>query len=252
MNNFEFRLGSPEWTNFVFNTPPEVALKGHSKRTQYHQFKSAQLNCMVGVQGRNEACSALAIEYLLILGHLKRAKPQPFTTVQEEFGAAIRPDFLIEGVGNYDGRLFVVETKSARFLTRQVHLRLEEYRERFKACGIEYLIWTDKRPLNHSVRHHLINMWAAANRDVTSDERSALLAWIRNNEGVELSAMLNAGFDIDCLYATAWEGEAFFPITLPFDRKTQVATKPFNDFGAIFLQCDNALDSWWSSLLVAE
>lgn len=240
-------MGTPQWAEQVFSSPPVRKLKGHSLRTQYHQFLSTHLNQMVGVQGRNELCTALAIEYLISNGHLHRAKPQPFVT-PKEFGAEICPDFLVENATSESPSYFVIETKSKRFLTRVKQLELDHYREQFASFGIKYLVWTDQTPLNHSVRHHLINMRVGANRDVTPVERENLVTWVKSQFSPRIENFFYAGFDLDCLYAAAWHCELFFPITRPFAANTLLTCYPQVDLKAIFLNCTNSVDEWWIQL----
>jgi hypothetical protein len=240
-------MGGAAWTKQVFSSPPARALKGHSRRTQHHRYYSSQLNMMVGVQGRNEACTALAIEYLVRLGLLKRAKAQPFKTDSDQFGSEIYPDFLVEGAGLASG-LYVIETKSARFLTRLKNLELEDYRNRFAQFGMKYLVWTDQRPLNHSVRHNLQKMRAGSNRDVTSDEIDQLVNWVRSQPQATLSNFYKDGFDLDCLDAAAWKAKVFYPITRPLLPETILSCQPQEDYNAIFLNCFNSTEDWWNQL----
>jgi hypothetical protein len=240
-------MGSPDWANAIFSTPPVRTLKGHSKRTQLHRHYSFRLNQFIEVQGRNEACTVLAIEYLICLGLLKRVKPQPFITDAKIFGNEICPDFLVEAMFQ-ENLLFVIETKSARFLTRIKNLELDSYRERFAGFNIKYLVWTDCRPLSHSVRHHLLNMRASAQRNVTEAEIQSLVSWIKMNLNSLMEDFYSAGFDLDCLYAAAWEGHVFFPLTKPFTAKTPLACSPLEDYKAIFLDCENKVDDWWKAL----
>lgn len=241
------QMGSPDWANSIFSTPPVRALKGHSKRTQLHRHYSIRLNQFIEVQGRNEACTVLAIEYLICLGFLKRVKPQPFITDAKIFGNEICPDFLAEATFQ-ENLLFVIETKSARFLTRIKNLELDSYRERFADANIRYLVWTDQRPLSHPVRHHLINMRASAQRDVTEAEMQSLVTWIKTTRNPVMENFYSDGFDLDCLYAAAWEGHVFFKLTQPFTAMTVLACEPLEDYKAIFLDCENSVDDWWKSL----
>lgn len=247
MSKILFAMGSAAWTTKVFTSPPARTLKGHARRTQHHRYFSKRLNTTIGVQGRNEFCSALAIEYLVCIGLLAKVKPQPFTTNKEEFGCEICPDFLVEGTGQTKG-LFVIETKSARFLNRIKNLELDEYRLKFSQYGMKYLVWTDDRPLNHSVRHNLQQMRASNNREVTTAEIERLKNWVGEQNTATLSKFFENDFDLDCLYAAAWQGIIFFPITKPLLQETVLTVSPQEDYKAIFLDCLNSVDDWWNQL----
>lgn len=240
-------IGDAAWVAQVFASPAARPLKGHSRRTQHHRYFSSQLNAIVGVQGRNELCTALAIEYLICLGLLKRAKPQPFITDKEQFGSEICPDFLAEATES-DLSLFVIETKSARFLTRLKNCELDDYRDRFARFGIRYLVWTDQRPLNHSVRHNLQKMRAAANRDVSPAEVERLVTWVGQRQNVTISDCYQADFDLDCIYAAAWKCKVFFPISRALTAETSLTCHPQEDYKAFFLNCLNSVEDWWQAL----
>lgn len=239
-------LGSVPWKEQVFTSPPARRLKGHSRHTRHHLFQSNRLNALIGVEGRNEYCAVLAIEYLVAIGIIRRAKPQPFVTEIGEFGHAIFPDFLVEGADEKRSQ-FVIEAKSARFLTRAKTIELDEYKEKFAEFNINYLVWTDKRPLSHPVRHHLINMRASAQR-VPAHEIERLSAWIATLKAPTLRHLYESGFDIDCLYAAAWEGKAFFQLTKPLSASSLLSLHPLENYRAIFLDCDNSMDAWWNAL----
>ena len=145
-------MGSPQWLDLVFSTPPVRGLKGHSKHTQYHQAYLSHTQQLVGCQGRNELNGLLMIEYLMTLGHITRVKPQPFTTRLAEFGCRITPDFLM--LGKQESQIYAIEVKSQRFLTRLKHRQLELNRERFHKFGITYLAWTDASPLIGDFLYH--------------------------------------------------------------------------------------------------
>ncbi|WP_382233026.1 hypothetical protein [Herminiimonas aquatilis] len=240
-------MGSASWASEVFSSAPARRLKGHSRRTQAHRFYSTKLQQIMEVQGRNECCTAFAIEYLIGLGLLRRAKPQPFKTDRTAFGSEICPDFLVESTDDVR-QLYVIETKSNRFLTRKVNLQLDEYRNRFKEFGIEYLVWTDNCPLNHAVRHHLQLMRVSSNRAVAVSQRESLRKWLASAPQTTLDHFYAAGYDLDCLYASAWDGEVFIPITLPLSPTTPISLSPLNNFKALFLSCENSSDDWWKSL----
>jgi hypothetical protein len=150
-------FGTPEWASAVFMDAPARALKGHSKYTQTHRLQSKQFNRLFDVQGDNESSAAIALEYLYGLGLVNMVKAQPFITDKATFGREICPDFMIRGVGR-NQQLYILEVKSAKFLTRKVNLLLEENRQNFERYGLKYLVWTDQRPLNHATRANLLKM----------------------------------------------------------------------------------------------
>jgi len=170
-----YPMGSPNWVEHVFSTGPARNNKGHSKHTQYHEVFIPGMNRRMGTQGRPEACALVVLEYLFALGLVKRFKAQPFMTTEEEFGAEIFPDFLVELP---DGRLLVVEIKTERFITHALKQIFDRNNERFNTFGMTYLVWTDKKPLNHAVRHHAITMRRFSGEDIPRSEVENLAGFV--------------------------------------------------------------------------
>lgn len=240
-----YPMGSPDWVEHVFSTGPARNNKGHSKHTQYHQGLVPAMNTLMGTQGRPEACALLVIQYLFTLGLVKRFKAQPFQTIEEEFEAEIFPDFLVELP---DGRLLVIEIKTERFITHALKQLFDRNHERFKAFGMTYLVWSDKLPLNHATRHHAIQMRRFSGDDIPRTEIDGLAAFVAERRAVTLSEMYEAGFDLGCLYASAWEGKLFAPLCEEFSPRTKVTPWRQEDFEAIFLDCKRSSNEWWDSL----
>lgn len=240
-----YPMGSPDWVEHVFSTGPARNNKGHSKHTQYHQWFVPGMNTLMGAQGRPEACALLVIQYLFTLGLVKRFKAQPFETQDKEFGAEIYPDFFVELP---DKRLLVVEIKTERFITHALKQIFDRNRERFKAFGMTYLVWTDKLPLNHATRHHAIQMQRFSGEDISRAEIDGLAAFVTERRAVTLSEIYEAGFDLGCIYASAWEGKLFAPLCEAFSPQTKVTSWRQEDFEAIFLDCKRSSNEWWDSL----
>jgi len=238
-------MGSPQWVKLIFSTGPVRNNKGHSKHTQYHQMFVPAMNTLMGGQGRNEAYALLVLQYLCVLGLIRRFKAQPFETVEAEFGAEITPDFLVELL---DGRLLVVEIKSERFITHALKQIFDRNHERFATFGMTYLVWTDKKPLNHAIRHHVIQMQRFSGEDIPRTEIDALAGFVTVRRSVSLSEIYEAGFDLGCLYAAAWEGKVFAPWCEEFHPETKVTPWQQEDLEATFLDCKRSSNEWWDSL----
>lgn len=199
------------------------------------------------VQGRLEMHTALALEYLKRNGLVERAKAQPFVTAKLEFGAEIYPDFLVVTTST-PAELVVLETKTSRFLTHYKHLELESCRKRFSDFGLRYVVWTDLRPLTSAVRHNLVNMRRGHYEVASFDERRQLKEWVTSEPNPTVAKAYDCGFDIDVIYAAAWEASVFFQLTQRLAPQSQLTVRPQDDLRAQFLDCDNGADSWWRGL----
>ena len=251
MSTGPLRMGSPEWLAEIFSTGPSRQLKGPQRPTQLHMFRtdlaSPGVNTLMHVQGRLELHTALALEYLKRSRLVRRAKPQPFATSVDEFGAQIFPDFLVE-TASLPPEFIVVETKSSRFLTLCKQLELDSHRERFSEFGLRYVVWTDLRPLSSNVGHNLVYMRRGYNQVEPFEDRQQLKEWVANEPNPTFQAAIAHGFDADLVYAAAWESEIYFPLSRPLGPESRLSARPQDDLRAQFLNCDNESDSWWRSL----
>ncbi|STR44776.1 hypothetical protein [Iodobacter fluviatilis] len=237
-------MGTPAWLAVVFKTPPVRANKGQSKHTQYHQKIVPAMNRMMGAQGRTEACALLALEYSQKLGLIRQFKEQPFKTLEAEFGSEIYPDFLAV---RPSGQILVIEIKTERFLTHSKQQTLEHNRERFEAFRMEYLVWTDKKPLNHPVRHHLINMNRFAGEDIPQELIQRLESHVTKHKALNLTALFEAGFTLDVIYSAAWAGKVFFPIVEAFSANTKITPWRQDHLEELFFGSENSSTGWWKS-----
>jgi len=243
------KMGTEEWAQAIFSSNPARELKGPSRRTQLHTYDSKHLG-MIRVQGRNEYCSSLAIEYLMELGYIQQAKAQPFKTSMEEFGREIFPDFLIRVPSLKELRLCVIETKAHRFLSPAKLWELDELGAKFGELNIAYIVWTDATPLSKPVRDHLMHMRMASNADIPQTEIRELLNWVDAQGARATIGNLppDSKFDRDTVYAAAWKGLVYLPLTKPLTLDTLISTTEQDNIIGMFLGGSKGADEWWSAL----
>lgn len=203
------------------------------------------MNSKMGGQGRPETCALLALEYFHTLGLVRRFKEQPFKTTSDEFGAEICPDFLVELP---DEHLLVLEIKTERFITHALQQKLDRNRAKFAEFGLRYLVWSDKHPLNHATRHHLIQLRKFAGENIPSEETTGLARFVGEKRAVSFEEIYQAGFDLGCFYAAASQGKIFAPLSEPFSPSTKVTAWRQENLESIFLDCKRSSNEWWSSL----
>lgn len=149
------KFGSEDWVAHVRNTPPVRKIKSRSKYTHRHAPWLFRRNRLAYVESRNELVGILALEYLEMLGDLLFYKEQPFRTPLELWESGVdalgdrgsreyTPDFFAIGL---NGEKFVIEVKSARFISRVHEEGFERWKEIFAEHGLKYLLWTDHKPL---------------------------------------------------------------------------------------------------------
>lgn len=237
-------MGSLEWLQHVYSMPPARSLKGHSKRTQYHSIPTTLVGASVGGQGRTEACAVVLLDYLATLGHIARFKQQPFRTTVSEFGYQIVPDYLVSCT---NGNTYVLEVKTSRYITALVQATLDRNREKFAGFGIKYLCWTDKHPLSHNLRHHLMEMRRAANC-VTREEIELFVEHLRGHGQRTFEHLVSAGFDKSIVFAAAWNNKAFFDLYATFGPETRVSYARVFDLASIALSSSPNGHAWWDKL----
>lgn len=238
-------LGSSLWLEQVFASPPAITLRGRTKHTQYHHRYIEALGRYVGAQGARESAALTVLEYLYKLGHITRFKEQPFRTTENEFGVEIVPDFL--AVSAAYNEPFVIEVKNTRFLDRFTQSKLASNRMRFVPCHLNYIVWTDQRPLNKALRTNISQMRHYGEL-VSLLERNALSAFVIDCGSISVEAALKKDFDLSDIYAAAWHGEIHFEITSPMNFKTKLSPLPVQNLPAIFLNSKHGEDDWWANL----
>ena len=236
------RLGTPEWVEEVFSTPPVRDTKGRSKHTQHHDVPSLDRTTFNPAEGY-EYVPVIMLDLLLEWKKISRWKAQPFKTDVEQFGSSIFPDFLVEIADTKE--VVIVEMKSAKYLTRQKQRELETIRSDFHEAGLRYIVWTDRHPLCHPLRHHLVRM-----RIAESDEEhiDGLVKWVRETPHPTFSGLYDAGYGINDLYAATWKKRVFFAITKLLTEMSLISLSPVEDIDAMFLGSGVRADSWWHDL----
>ena len=237
-------FGSRDWAEHVFTTPPARIVKGRTRWTHRHLCWSGVLQRGAYVESRNELIGLLALEYLHNLGMVRRFKEQPFTTPSELFQAQYTPDFLFE---SSSGRLYLSEVKSKRFLTRDIERKLSNFKSEFIRYGLQFLLWTDKTPLNKTIAHNLIRL-KMSTYEYFSTERIAELVDTLTLQPLTVQELLYKSFDIDLVCSAAWDGKVFIPLHKPISTLTTVTLSPVEDFESYLINCDPDPDAWWHDL----
>ncbi len=238
-------FGSPDWVEKVFAAPPVDLMKGRTRYTQAHVPWDDVSSSEVQLQGRNEYIPFLVLCYLRTIGLITRFKAHPFFTTCDDLGWEIRPDLLAEGV---DGTRYVIEAKTARFVTREVELLLEKNRSGLEPFGLKYLYWSDWSPMTRPVRHNLINMRRCAKEEISSGEFQLLVDLLKRNHRITVEEAIQNSVDLTTVFAAWWRGKIFLALTEDLTLTSKISLKPMEDYGQLFLQTTPIRDSWWSTL----
>jgi hypothetical protein len=259
MPEISLPFGSPDWQAHVENSPPVRTIKSRTMHTHRHGPWLICRNRLGYVESRNELVGLLALEYLEMRGLLSFHKEQPFTTpiaLWEEGIANLTdrkshqytPDFYARSP---DGDRFVIEVKSARFVSRELEACCERWKEIFAEYGLKYLLWTDRTPLVGHLRHNLLRLRRAAVQRFEQDEISRLVQILQEKGPLPVWALYNLDIDLDLIAYATWLGKAHFPLQGILSGNTQISLETADDLAQHLLGIEPDMYRWWNSLEVA-
>jgi hypothetical protein len=238
-------FGSTEWVNQMFSDPPARVVKGRKKWTHRHAPWVDHLGRLAFVESRNELIGLLALQYLRNINAVRRYKEQAFKTDEKIFGQEYTPDFAFETINR---RIFVVEVKTARFVTRIMEVAFENLKTRFSDFNLNFLVWTDQAPLIHPLRHNLLLLRRAAAEFIEPDETARLMDMLCQKGPMQIWALCNQGLDITLIAHAAWHGRVSMPLLSAIDGSTTISLHPTMDLETILLGTQPNIRAWWDSL----
>lgn len=259
MTDITARFGSSHWLNQVFQTPPVRKVKGRTKWTHRHATWVELLNRLAYVESRNELIGLLALEYLQHLGAITRFKEQPFTAPLDlwpsgselDDSPSVReytPDLMAETL---TGDKYVIEVKSARYISRQMERDFELWKDKFLEYDLKYLVWTDRDPLATPLRQNLLELRRAAVQYIEADEVHRLVDLLSRKGPLPIWALYGNDIDRELISHAAWQGKVFFPLHESFGRQTIVSLNRTTDLEKILFGAEPDMEAWWNSLEAA-
>lgn len=230
-------LGSREWRENTFSGPPARDPRGRSRPTQRYLVKRPDGRTEVS-EGGNEATARTILMVAENAGIVTRYKFQPFFVGREV------PDILFELA---DGRTFVVEVKSARFLTTERVQKCLSLERSIRKGGMQYLLWTDEWPLGRATTNRARQLRRYGTSRFAHEETASLTKAIATG-ALTVGALRSRGIYSDVIHFCAWHGFVHFNMFEEFTDETVVgADVSLNQFRTI-LSARVASQSWWHSL----
>ncbi len=236
-------INDDAWIESIFSNGPVYVLKTRTRRTHRFGIYVQQMARWVYVEG-TEINGLYALLYLQNLGYVYRFKEQPFTLKEEAVGGQYTPDFLVE---TEDGT-FVVECKSARFVTYEVEKTLEIRDQFLRRYNLSVLLWTDLQPLTLSLRTNLRRMFRLASEPVSEDETSRLQDTLEQQRVMTLRQVLDCGCDLDAMLKLAWFGKAHLDLMGDINDKSEFTVAPTHDLAGLLFGSRPDTSAWWNSL----
>lgn len=239
------QIGSSGWREAIFEQGPARDPTGRSRPTQ--RFHLARVGATSDGQSIAEGGAAsvahLVLETMRLAGIVKRFKAEPFKLTKIEHGIDAIPDILVELC---DGRLFVIEAKSSRFLTHERMSKASAMEVFFRQYDLCYLLWTDRYPLTPNVTNLMRELKRSAN--IVHDDRilhgiSETLA----NGPQTILQLRQRGIYRTQLLAAIWNGIAHADINAPFIDSTSVHTDPTRRNFDRWLASRPSGHLWWAN-----
>jgi len=232
---------SVEQLNRFFESPPRRQVNGRSRPTQRFVFRSDCSGVTV-TEGGNELTAALLFEHMWRCGWLRRYKFQPFSLDQLDLPETTVPDVLVELV---DGRYFLVEVKSAKFLTPEKRQKFEATASLLRTRSLNCVLWTDANELSKTVWHNARHLQRASRLKVDDGDMNAVLPALPHARTLgQLMQITDTPFDV--LLAVAARGVFHLNLQKKFDEHAHVFTKaPTHEFNMLFSAGPNA-GGWWN------
>lgn len=242
------QLGSPAWVEHVFASPDARQVWGRSRPTQRFGIGN-ELGIPIYAEGGNEA-SARA---LMILGEktgqVLRWKLQPFSLEEKNHGLKATPDLMFE---MSDGRIYVCEAKSVRFLTDKKLEKIRAVERILNATGrIQYLFWTDAWPLSPPTTRLMHDLRRCGTSNIPSRAIPALEDLLRNGPKT-IFELRQMGFVRDVVMAATWRGRAHFNLWKTVVDSTIVSANPAQRQFTQALRAPVRAHSIWQEMNIAK
>ena len=237
-------IGTPAWISEVRHSPPTRAVL--SRRRATHQF-APYLNSIgrrAACEGANELTCALLLDILARAGLVRWFKDQPFTLTEAEHGIKATPDFLFEWV---DGRRFVLETKSAKYVTEAVMAKATRLEALFDRAGLTYLFWTDDKQVAKPLRSNVRKLWHA--RGMQLDESDLLRTTDSVKHGpVPMGVLLSEGIHPQAIRQAIDQGRVHCNLTENLDERAILYPTVLERAYDVLLGGRPDPESWWNAL----
>lgn len=196
--------GSLEWVEVTFGSTDARKVWGRSRPTQRY--------AIAGIDGKPtyaEGGNESVARALMILGvntsQIKRWKFQPFALSKEVHGCQAFPDLLFE---THDGRLYVAEPKSARYLNHEKLEKALAVEAVINATGrMRYLFWTDAWPLAPATARLVRELRRCGTSAIPQSSIFSLCELLRSGPK-NFFALREQGYFRDIVMAAVWHGKA--------------------------------------------
>lgn len=235
------KIGTPPWLEAVFASPPTRDVRGRSRPTQRHAVIEDEKK--IYAEGGNTATSRSLLSTMVKAGVVKRYKLEPFELSIAEHGVKAIPDVLFE---HADGSLYVVENKSARYLTSERVEKCKAVQAVVNGAGMKYLLWTDRWPLTPNCQRLLRHARRHATSAVAKDSVEKAIQTVSNCR-MTFGELRTRGVYRPEIMTAIWEGGLHTDLLTELSDDTVVDTDVGSRGFDLLLNAPVEAHLWWST-----
>lgn len=242
-------LGSADWREQVFASPPVRQVKGRSRPTQRFALKIPALERVVYLEGSAEMCTCILLQLLVNKSLVKRFKEQAFALNEAEHGLRAVPDFLVELT---DGSLHCLELKSARFMTEKVLSKLAEVKRVCEVAGIHYHIHTDSDLLCANTQRNLRRLQGTSGEMISVEQLNLLNAFFKGHTSGTVTELVGLGADPKAILNRTYFAQLTFDLKDKFDENTIIYANASCAWVKQLFNVGTTIEDWYANLRVAR
>lgn len=236
-------LGSSAWLEEMFQSEPARDPTGRSRPTQ--RYLTLQSNGAPSVaEGGNTATARSLLMTMTKAGLVKRLKLEPFALNKANDGIDAIPDIAFQ---THDGRVFVVETKASKYLTKDKLAKQLQVESVVTQSGMTYLFWTDSWPLTSVLWRQMRETRRLGTSEIPREQILEVADAISSGPK-SLNQLRQVGLYRPYVLAAVWLGQAHVDLFSQFSEETLVSNDPKARQFDRLLSASVSSYQWWSTL----
>ena len=238
-----YPLGSQQWLEGVFNSDFARNPNGRSRPTQRYLTQDFDGSVSVA-EGGNTATARSLLTTMKNAGLVRRLKLEPFMLNRADHGIDATPDIIFEAG---DGGVYVVETKSSKYLTEEKLQKQRRVESVVTQGGMTYLFWTDIWPLSAVLWRQIREIRRIGTSDVPFDRILAVSQLVAERPQT-MEELRMAGHYRQYVLAAVWSGQAHFDLLSPLTNHSVISSNAQDRKFKDLLKASVEAFSWWESL----
>jgi hypothetical protein len=238
-----YRFGTIEWARFVFANRSVEDPFSSSRPAERGIVKVAG---EIHVPEGHERVALYVLEHLFLIGFLTSIKSQPFCWLLPGASKLRWPDFLVQA---RDGRLYLIEVKAHRYITREIEERFERTRRTCAQYGVTLLVWSEQTFLTRPIRNLFTALRRARSTEIDPDVIDELVACVQLAGGqVVLGGLLDQGQEPATVLKAVRLNRLHISLSETLHVNSSVSLHPIDDPQVFILDRGYHASSWWRAM----